>query len=340
MTANAAATPNAVVTSSVVVTLNVVVPASRVADAVRAVPGLAAVLVESGGATLTEPGRAPGGLPTAIPWHDPPARAIVSDNQTWAELEPIVDRLPSIELIQTLSAGVDFLRGVPERLIVSNARGAHGAATAELAMALLLAVRREVPRLVRAQDRREWTPLGELAASLVGERVLVLGAGDLASEFAARALAFGASVTLVGRTAREGVHGVDELAQLIPLHGAVVVLVSANSKTRHLVDADFLRTMPDGATLINVARGPVVDTDALLAELTGGRLTAGLDVTDPEPLPAEHPLWRAPGVLISPHVGGATRGVGERAMAVAVAQLAQFASGRVPDNAVPRADLV
>jgi phosphoglycerate dehydrogenase-like enzyme len=322
-----------------VASLNVVVPAERVARAVDAVPELSAVLVRSGGRTLSEPWRLAGEGPVVVPPHDPPARAIVVDNQPWAEIAPIVAQVPSIELIQTLTAGVDLLRGVPERFTVANARGAHGPSTAELAMALLLAVRREIPRWVRAQDRREWAPPETMAPTLVGERVLVLGAGDLAVEFAARVRAFGAAVTMVGRTARAGVRGVSELPGLIGGHGVVVVLVSANSTTRHLVDAEFLAAMPDGATLVNAARGWVVDTDALVAELRSGRLTAGLDVVDPEPLPPDHPLWDCPGVLIAPHVGGATTGVADRAIGVAVAQLRQFAAGKLPGNTVHRADL-
>ncbi|MDR1294381.1 MAG: hypothetical protein LBK59_05410, partial [Bifidobacteriaceae bacterium] len=276
--------------------LSVVVPAERVALAVDAVPELSAVLVKSGGRTLSEPDRRAGQGPMVVPSHDPPARAIVVDNQPWAEIAPIVAQIPSIELIQTLTAGVDLLRGVPERFMVSNARGAHGPSTAELAMALLLGVRREVPRWVRAQDRHEWDAPEIMAPTLVGERVLVLGAGDLAEQFAVRVRAFGAMVTMVGRRARPGVRGVDELPGLIGSHGVVVVLVSANSATRHLVDAEFLAAMPDGATLVNAARGWVVDTDALVAELRAGRLTAALDVVDPEPLPQDHPLWGLPGV--------------------------------------------
>jgi phosphoglycerate dehydrogenase-like enzyme len=322
--------------------LNVIVPSVRLAHAVDAVPGLGAVLVEMGGPSLSEPQRRAraGAVPAKVPAHTPAARAIVVDYGPWEQIEAVLAQVPSVELIQSLTAGVDFLRGVPERYAVSNARGAHGPSTAELAMALLLASRRRLAEAVRAQDREEWMQFEPFGATLVGERILVLGAGDLAREFARRAQAFGAEVTFVARRARPGVHGPEDMAGLVASHGVVVVMVSANAATRHLVDASFLRTMPDGATLVNVARGWVVDTDALVAEVRTGRLRAVLDVTDPEPLPSSHPLWHLPGVVITPHLGGATCGVADRAVGVAVEQLRQFATGRLPDNLVPRADLV
>ena len=162
--------------------------------------------------------------------------------------------------------------------------------------------------------------------------MLVLGAGDLAVEFRRRAEPFGAEVRVVGRRAREGVHGLDELDDLLPDADAVVVMLPLTDATRGLVDAGVLRRMPDGAVLVNAGRGPIVDTDALLAELRSGRLRAALDVTEPEPLPEGHPLWSAPGLLLTPHVAGSTTGWLERAFAVAARQIEQFAAGREPDN--------
>ena len=129
-------------------------------------------------------------------------------------------------------------------------------------------------------------------------------------------------------------HGVDELAALLPEHDVVVLTVPLDDATRGLVDAHFLAAMPDGAVLVNVARGAVVDTDALVAELTAGRLLAGLDVTDPEPLPAGHPLWTAPGVLISPHVGGATSAFAPRAARMLAEQLNRLSTGQPPRGIV------
>jgi phosphoglycerate dehydrogenase-like enzyme len=144
---------------------------------------------------------------------------------------------------------------------------------------------------------------------------------------------------MIARTARDGIHAMADLPQLLPKADSVVVTVSYNEGTHHLVDAKFLATMRQGAILINLARGPVIDTDALLASLNAHHILAGLDVTDPEPLPDGHPLWFAPGCLITPHVAGVTLDADRRGLAVGVAQLEQLARGQRPANVVPAADL-
>jgi phosphoglycerate dehydrogenase-like enzyme len=140
--------------------------------------------------------------------------------------------------------------------------------------------------------------------ALADRRVLIVGAGGIGQALAARLAGFECEVTLVARTARPGVVGRGDLDALIPGADVIVLAVPLDDSTRGMVDAEFLSRMRDGALLVNVARGAIVDTEAILAE--AGRLSFALDVTDPEPLPPEHPLWRAPGVLISPHVGGNT----------------------------------
>lgn len=321
--------------------MNVIVPSQLYADAVNASPYLSAVIVhfKGGAPSATEPDRVVYPEAGTVPPHTPPARALLADGYSWDSIEPVVRQVPSLELVQTLAQGVDPLRGIPEHIAVSNGRGAHGAATAELGVLLLLALQRRLPDFLAAQAAGRWEP-GPAPKGLAGARVLIVGAGDLAHEFARRVSGFGAVCSLVGRTARDGVHATSELPALLPAADAVVLTVSYNSTTHHLADAAFLSRLRDGAILVNIARGPVVDTDALLAELTAGRLRAGLDVTDPEPLPAGHPLWRAPGVIITPHAGFVTEGAGPRGLDVAVAQLEQLAQGRRPDNVVPRADLV
>jgi phosphoglycerate dehydrogenase-like enzyme len=127
---------------------------------------------------------------------------------------------------------------------------------------------------------------------------------------------------------------VDELPSLLPEHDVVVVIVPLSDGTTDLVDRDFLASMPDGALLINVARGKVVDTQALLEATSTGRIRAALDVTDPEPLPVDHPLWHAPGVLISPHVGGASSAFVPRAVALLRDQIGAFVGGRPLRNVV------
>jgi phosphoglycerate dehydrogenase-like enzyme len=241
--------------------------------------------------------------------------------------------MPRLRLVQTLSAGTDRWEGnLPDGVALSNARGAHGGSTAEWAAAVLLAIYRELPRFAADQAAGLWRH--STTDTLDGKRVLILGAGDLGASLRARLEPFGARITMVGRRSRPGIQAAGDLPALLPRHDAVVVMVPYNDSTRHMVGASFLAAMPDGAVLVNAARGPIVDTGALLAELRSGRLRAALDVTDPEPLPAGHPLWHAPGVLITPHVGGNTAGAAERAWAVAARQIAQYASGKQPDNLI------
>ncbi|HEV7472125.1 MAG: hypothetical protein QOJ30_4188 [Pseudonocardiales bacterium] len=245
----------------------------------------------------------------------------------------ITEKLPALKLVQLLTAGAEAWIGrLPDGVALSDGKGAHGGATAEWIVAALLAVHREIPGFVRAQERAEWDQ--HSTDELAGKRVLIVGAGDVAEHTVRRLTPFEVETTLVGRTAREGVHGIDEVLDLLPLHDACVVIIPLTDQTRGLVDAEFLAAMPDGAVLVNGARGPVADTDALTAELSSGRLRAAVDVTDPEPLPADHPLWKAPGLLLTPHVGGSVPGALRRAYRVAAEQIAAFARGEEPPNLV------
>ncbi|MEU3147189.1 MULTISPECIES: 2-hydroxyacid dehydrogenase [unclassified Streptomyces] len=239
--------------------------------------------------------------------------------------------MSSVEVVQTLSAGVDHvqpgLRHVGPGVRLCNARGVHEASTAELALALVLASLRGLPDFVRAQDKGEW--LGGFRPALADRNVLIVGYGAIGAAIEDRLVPFElARVARVARsartTARGPVHPFAELPALLPEADVVVLSTPLTEATRHLVDAGFLARMRDGALLVNVARGPVVDTSALLTEVESGRITAALDVTDPEPLPSEHPLWRAPGVLISPHVGGPTSAFRPRAERLLVDQLNRF----------------
>lgn len=261
------------------------------------------------------------------------AAALVAGRATPEEVGHVLDRVKGVSVVQLLSAGVEHWLGeLPEGVDLVNARGAHGGSTAEWAVTALLALRREIPLFVEQQRTRTWRT--RTSPGLQGAHVVVLGAGDLGEQTRRRIDGFDARVTLVGRTARDGVRAMSELPELLPTADAVVVVVPLTDETRGMVDAGFLASMPDGAALVNAARGQVVDTQALLAELTSSRLRAALDVTDPEPLPADHPLWNAPGLLITPHVGGDTEGSDDRAWAVARDQLLQLAAGRRPSNTV------
>ena len=242
--------------------------------------------------------------------------------------------MPKLRLVQTLSAGTDQWQGrLPDGVSLSNCRGAHGGATAEWAIAALLAIYRDLPQFAAAQAAHEWRRA--TTETLDGKRVLIIGAGDLGRNLQARLEPFGAAVTMVARTAHDGAHGLAELPELLQTHDAAVLMTPYSDETRHLADAAFLARMPDRAVLVNAARGPIVDTAALLAELNRRRLRAALDVTDPEPLPPDHPLWDAPGVLITPHVGGDTEGFEARAWKVAREQIAAYVAGREPPNLVP-----
>ncbi|MBQ1096516.1 2-hydroxyacid dehydrogenase [Streptomyces sp. b94] len=237
----------------------------------------------------------------------------------------------SVQVVQTLSAGIDHvepgLRHLPAGVRLCNARGVHEASTAELTLALILASLRGVPDFVRAQDRGEW--LGGFRPALADRKVLIVGYGSIGAAIEDRLVPFEvAPVVRVARSARTTergpVHPLAELPALLPEADVVVISTPLTEATRGLVNADFLARMKDGALLVNVARGPVVHTKALLAELESGRLTAALDVTDPEPLPPGHPLWHAPGIVISPHAGGPTSAFLPRAKRLMVDQLSRF----------------
>jgi phosphoglycerate dehydrogenase-like enzyme len=241
--------------------------------------------------------------------------------------------LPALRVVQLVSAGVEpWLPVVPGGVRLYSGRGVHGASTAELAVAGMLAVLRQLPRFEDARRAHRWEPA--IVGGLTGQRVLVIGAGDIGSRIAAAARIFDADTTVVARSARPGVRTLDELPALLPAHQVVALAVPHTPQTKHLVDAAFLAAMPDGALLVNVARGAIVDTNALLAELSARRLHAFLDVTDPEPLPADHPLWDAPNVLLTPHVGGGTQGWQERAYSLVREQLLRYRAGEPLVNEV------
>jgi phosphoglycerate dehydrogenase-like enzyme len=240
---------------------------------------------------------------------------------------------PSVRVVQLLSAGVDGWVGrVPDGVTLCNAQGAHTSATAEWVLTAILAHLRSFPAFTLAQARGVWEPrrTGELA----GQRVLIIGAGSIGTAVAGRLRPFDVAVTLVATTARPGVHGRDELPALLPAADIVVLVVPLTPATRRLADAAFLAAMPDGALLVNAARGPVVDTAALAAELDAGRLAAALDVTDPEPLPPGHPLWRMPNLLLTPHVAGSVTGALRRGYGLVGEQLRRYARGDALVNVI------
>lgn len=241
--------------------------------------------------------------------------------------------MPELRVIQLLTAGADAWLDVrPTPVTLCSGQGIHGATTAELAVAGILHHVRDLARYERQRADGQWSP-GE-RASVSGMRAAVIGAGDIGRKIADVLRIFGADVLLVARTAREGVVTLDELRSRLPEQDIVVIATPLTELTRGLVGRAFLSALPDQAIVVNVARGPIVDTDALLAELVTGRLRAALDVTDPEPLPAGHALWHAPGLLLTPHVGGGSAGWPVRAAELVERQLRHLRDGTALENIV------
>lgn len=249
--------------------------------------------------------------------------------------------MTSVRVVQTLSAGIDHvepgLGSLPAGVRLCNAKGVHEASTAELAIALTLASLRGLPGFVRGQDQEEWR--SGFYPALADKSVLIVGYGSIGAAIEDRLAPFEcARVARVARSARATERGevraLVDLPALLPEADVVILSTPLTEQTRGLVNAGFLARMKDGALLVNVARGPVVDTKALLAEVESGRIAAALDVTDPEPLPAGHPLWHAPGVVISPHVGGSTSAFMPRAERLLAGQVTRFAAGDPVCNVV------
>jgi phosphoglycerate dehydrogenase-like enzyme len=267
-------------------------------------------------------------------------RLAVLPYMTRLRLTDVTPGLDSLEVLQLQSAGFEhFVDDLPAGVTLCNAAGVHDASTAELALTLTLTSIRDIPEFVASQAHSRWEPL-RLRSALADRRVLVVGYGQIGRAIARRFAPFEVTLTAVASRAREGddlvshVHGIDELPDLLPEHDVVVVIVPLTDATRGLFDAPMLGRMPDGALLVNVARGAVVDTDALVAECSTGRIRAAVDVTEPEPLPQDHPLWTTPGVLVTPHVGGATEAMRPRAIALVRRQVQSLVSGGPVANAV------
>ena len=237
----------------------------------------------------------------------------------------------NVSVVQSQSIGYDGVaEKLPAGITFCNGVGVHEASTAELALTLTLASLRGVPDFVRAQGEGRW--VYARYESLAGKRVLIIGHGGIGQAAAARFRPFEVELDRVASRNRTDAHGsihaFTEIADLLPHADVTVIAVPLTERTHKLVDDAFLSRMKPGALLVNVSRGSIVDTDALLEHARTGKVRAALDVTDPEPLPAEHPLWQLPGVLISPHVGGNTDAMAPRVDRLVHAQTARLLSGQ------------
>ncbi|WP_188743948.1 2-hydroxyacid dehydrogenase [Agromyces bauzanensis] len=242
-------------------------------------------------------------------------------------------------LVQAQSIGYDDIApALPPGHVYANAASVHETSTAELALTLTLAVQRGIPGFVRGAVEGRWAPA--LHASLADRRVMLLGYGGVGRAIEARLAPFEVELVRVASRARDDdtghIHGIDELPALLPGVDIVIVGVPLTAETTHLVDGAFLSALPDGALVVNISRGKIADTAAILAEAASGRLRFGLDVTDPEPLPQGHPLFALPNVLISPHVGGASSAMMPRMARLLRKQIERMLRGDEPVNVVLR----
>jgi phosphoglycerate dehydrogenase-like enzyme len=262
--------------------------------------------------------------------------------------------LRGVRVVQATVAGVDgILPLVPKDVVLCDARGAHTISTAEWAVAAVLGALKYFPLYADVQRAGIWSRRKEgearyqalhpsqaklyptvLCEELHGRQALIVGYGDIGRAIEARLLPFGVEIVRVARTAREGVHGVENLMDLLPAADVVILIVPFTSETTGMIGAEQIARMKQGALLVNAARGPVVGTHALLAALQEGRIQAAIDVTDPEPLPDAHPLWSAPNLLITPHIAGSTPMFMRRAMQFAAAQAGRWLRGEPLENQV------
>jgi phosphoglycerate dehydrogenase-like enzyme len=295
------------------------VPLQPIADALAAVDGVTVEVVTPDGGPL--PASA-----ADVEFYVPPFFPAPEAVQAMAQM-------PRLKVVQTLTAGFDRVRPhVPPGAVLCNARGVHDASTAEWVVAAILACRRQFPYFGAEQAAGRWSyrPTGCLA----GSTVLIVGFGSIGGAVERRLAGFDVQVRRVARSARDGVSPVADLPGLLPEADVVILLAPVTPETVGMADAKFLRRMKDGALLVNAARGSLVVTDDLLAELAAGRLSAAVDVTEPEPLPPGHPLWALPNVLITPHVGASTPVSARAAQALVKVQAERYVDGQPLANVI------
>lgn len=248
-----------------------------------------------------------------------------------------IPRLDDLHVVQAMAAGVDWLiDAIPAGVTLCDGAGIHDVPVAEWAVMVILAAYHNLPIYVRAQEARHWVRAGVDSGGddLEGATVLIVGYGSIGRALETRLTPFGVNLLRVARRPAEGVHAWRDLPGLLRQADVVVILLPLTPETRRIVDGDFLSAIRPGALLVNAARGAIIDTDALMRAVLDGKVRAALDVTNPEPLPDGHPLWSAPGVLITPHVAGSVRKLFDRAWRLIADQVRRYQTGAPLRNVV------
>jgi len=244
-----------------------------------------------------------------------------------------VNQMPNLKVLQMLNAGYDdALAYLRPGLTLCNATGVHDASTAELAVGLAIASRRGFPEFMKEQVAGIWNH--RKSPALSDSKVGIVGFGSIGKEIAKKLSVFDVTITAFTQSGRNGSLTVDQLDTHLPELDIVILILPLTDSSRYMFDATRLAKMKDGSLLINMARGPIVVTDALVAELNSERIFAALDVTDPEPLPAGHSLWKAPNLLLVPHVGGNSAAFEPRGRALIESQLQLLAQGKPLEHVV------
>ena len=245
----------------------------------------------------------------------------------------MTQKMPNLKILQVPNAGYDdALEFVRPGITLCNGKSIHDDSTAELAVGLIIASLRGFADFVRNQDKSEWVHTRN--KSINDRNIGIVGFGSIGSTIAKMLAGFAVEIVAFTQSGRDNTIAIADLDKHLPTLDVVILILPLTPESKHLFNAKRLALMKDGALLVNVARGPIVETDALVKELNSGRITAALDVTDPEPLPKDHPLWLAKGVLISPHVGGNTTAFEKRAKRLIESQLQLLASGERLNNII------
>ena len=245
----------------------------------------------------------------------------------------LTKKMKNLKVLQMPNAGYDdAIEYVREGITLCNGKSIHDDSTAELAVGLTIASLRGFPDFVRNQDKSAWVHVKN--QSINDKKIGIIGFGSIGSTIAKMLSGFSVEIIPFTQSGRDNTIAISNLDKHLPTLDVVILILPLTAESKHLFNAKRLSLMKDGSLLVNVARGPIVDTDALVKELNSGRITAALDVTDPEPLPSDHPLWKAKGVLISPHVGGNTSAFEKRARRLIESQLQLLADGKSLNNVI------